>query len=120
MTRLNKIVVFALIFVCSTSGYAQLSNEKWGDIINKKDAAWFATKEAHEIAENVLLYQRDIGGWPKNIQMQNPLTDEEKKQLIALKSSSKGVTTDNKATTQEMLFLSKMYAQIHDRSVKKH
>ncbi len=51
--------------------------------------------------------------------MQNPLTEVEKQKLIALKSSTKDVTTDNGATYQEMLFLSKMYAQVQDERYKK-
>jgi pectinesterase len=118
MTKLKTTIVFALIFALSTSSYAQLSTEKWANIINKKDPAWFATNEAKEVAENVLLYQRNIGGWPKNIQMQNPLSEVEKQKLIALKADAKGLTTDNKATSQEMLFLSKMYAQVPDERYK--
>ena len=72
--------------VLNTTIYAQVSKQKWPDIIKQIRAAWFATDEAKAIAENVLLYQRNIGGWPKNIQMQNPLTAVEKQNLIALKS----------------------------------
>ncbi|SHG17511.1 pectate lyase, PelA/Pel-15E family [Flavobacterium fluvii] len=118
MNKLKTTIVFAL-FALSTSIYAQANKQKWPDIVNKTDAAWFATAEAKQIAENVLLYQRNIGGWPKNIQMQNPLTEVEKQKLIALKPDTKEVTTDNKATTQEMLFLSKMYAQTPDERYKK-
>ncbi|WP_243400338.1 pectate lyase [Flavobacterium alvei] len=118
MKKLKTALVFALILVLNTTIYAQVSNKKWPDIINKSEPAWFATAEAKAVAENVLLYQRNIGGWPKNIQMQNPLSEVEKQKLIALKPDTKEITTDNRATTQEMLFLSKMYAQTPDERYK--
>ena len=119
MKKIITTIVFSLIFVLNTSIYAQVHDQKWASIIKEKESAWFASNEAKQIAENVLLYQRNIGGWPKNIQMQNPLTEVEKQKLIALKSSTKDVTTDNGATYQEMLFLSKMYAQVQDERYQK-
>src|SRR4051794_36403389 len=32
----------------------------------KKPEAWFTTGEAKRIAGNILSYQSDLGGWPKN------------------------------------------------------
>ncbi|WP_269242444.1 pectate lyase [Flavobacterium limnophilum] len=119
MNKLKETIILALLFVMSTSSYAQLSQEKWSEIITKKEPAWFATREAYDVAENVLLYQRNIGGWPKNIEMHAPLTNQDKQKLIELKSDTKEITTDNKATTQEMLFLSKMYAQTNDERYSK-
>ncbi len=97
---------------------AQNTYKNWSDIIRKNDASWFGTDEAKKIAENVMLYQRNIGGWPKNIQMQNELTPAEKKDLLVIKKTTKETTTDNGATTQEMLFMSKMYAQVKDERYK--
>jgi len=119
MKKLKIIIIFTLIFVLKTSINAQVHDQKWASIIKDKESTWFASNEAKQIAENVLLYQRNIGGWPKNIQMQNPLSEVEKQKLIALKSDTKDVTTDNGATYQEMLFLSKMYAQIQDERYQK-
>jgi len=114
MNKLKTTIVLVLLFALNTGVYAQL-DVKWEKLIITQPASWFATREAYDIAENVLLYQRNIGGWPKNIQMQEPLSDEEKQKLLSLKTETKELTTDNKATTQEMLYLSKMYAQIHDQ-----
>ncbi|WP_239452975.1 pectate lyase [Flavobacterium tistrianum] len=100
--------------LCSFAVNAQNTYKRWPDIIRKNDAAWFATEDAKRVAENVLLYQRDIGGWPKNIQMQDELTEKKKKDLIALKKTAIETTTDNGATCQEMLFMSRMYAQVKD------
>jgi len=108
----KQIILFFCL--CSFAVKAQNTYKRWSEIIRKNDASWFVSAEAKKIAENVLLYQRDIGGWPKNIQMQDELTEKQKKDLIALKKTAVETTTDNGATCQEMLFMSKMYAQIKD------
>ena len=117
MIQLKKYIVLVLFSICFAVN-AQNTYKNWPDIIRKNDAGWFGTEEAKKIAENVLLYQRDIGGWPKNIQMQQELTLQQKKDLLALKKSTKEITTDNSATCQEMLFMSKIYAQVKDERYK--
>jgi pectinesterase len=114
MKNFKIIFFFSALFLFAISVNAQVLNKAWKNIINEQDALWFASAEAKIIAENVLLYQRDIGGWPKNIQMHKPLSEEKKAALIAIKTIGKGATTDNGATIQEMYFLSKMYSQTQD------
>ena len=97
---------------------AQILDKSWRELIHKSEDAWFASDEAKLIAENVLLYQRDIGGWPKNIQMHKSLSNNEKDELKTIQSSTKDVTTDNGATTQEMLFLSKVNRHHPDERYK--
>lgn len=113
MIQFKKHIVLFLC-LCSFAVKSQNTYKRWSEIIRKNDASWFASAEAKKIAENVLLYQRDIGGWPKNIQMQDELTEKQKKDLIALKKTAVETTTDNGATCQEMLFMSKMYTQVKD------
>src|SRR4051794_26602002 len=48
----------------------------WRDAL-KQPATWFASAEAVRIADNLLLYQHDIGGWDKNIDMAQPLGPKE-------------------------------------------
>lgn len=117
ITKITFAFVFFLAFnLCSQ---AQVLNKKWKNLIVQASDDWFATNEAKSIAENVLLYQREIGGWPKNIQMQTLLSEEEKHNLLSIKNTTKGCTTDNGATIQEILFLSKMYGQVPDERYKK-
>lgn len=119
MNYLNKIIAMVFVaFVLSTSTMAQVLDKSWSKIIELNEGEWFASKEAIAIAENVLLYQRNIGGWPKNTQMQKPLSEKEKAELLVLKSSTKDVTTDNGATYGEMIYLSKMYRQVPDERYK--
>lgn len=112
-------VLCLIICAMTVTVNAQVLDKSWKTIIEKMDADWYGTKEAKVIAENVLLYQRNIGGWPKNIQMQKPLSSKEKKELLELKSSPKGCTTDNGATYLEMEFLSNMYRKVPDERYKK-
>jgi len=109
-----KKQIMLFLCLCSFAVNAQNTYKRWSDVIRKSDVAWFANADAKRVAENVLLYQRDIGGWPKNIQMQDELTEKQKKDLIALKKTAVETTTDNGATCQEMLFMSRMYAQVKD------
>ncbi|SNR31000.1 pectate lyase [Lutibacter flavus] len=119
INNIKSICFYALFLIIVTNVQSQVHNKKWESITNKEEGSWFASNEAKEIAENVLLYQRNIGGWEKNIQMHKPLSDDEKQELIDLKNSTKGCTTDNGATYQEMIFLSKMYRQVPDERYKK-
>ena len=108
---MKKIAVLFFLFLGISKGQAQDLKVTWKEIVNRKDEAWFQSKEAQEIGENVLLFQRNIGAWPKNIQMQEPLSAKQKADLLALKPSTKDCTIDNGATTMEMLFLSKIYKE---------
>ncbi|MBX2918942.1 MAG: pectate lyase [Ferruginibacter sp.] len=67
------------------------------------------------IAENMLLYQRSNGGWPKHFQgdkkvdYNRVLTDAEKVELISGYAEGKDATIDNGATTKEIRYLAKAY-----------
>ncbi|WP_255510435.1 pectate lyase [Flavobacterium sp. GSA192] len=113
------IMILFCFFLAGINMNAQVLDKSWKSITEIKDESWFASAEAKAVAENVLLYQRNIGGWPKNTQMQKPLSDAQKKELLALKTSTEGCTTDNGGTVQEMLFLSKINKQQPDVSYQK-
>ena len=113
-----KFFLKGLCILVSISVTAQVHTKSWKQITESNDQKWYASEEAAQVAENVLLYQRNIGGWPKNIQMQQSLLEEEKKKLVLLKSEPKDCTIDNGATCQEMLFLSKIYSKNPDERYK--
>ncbi len=94
--------------------YLQVNDPSWRILVYDSPDEWFGSEEAIVIAENVLLYQFEIGGWPKNTQMQKTLTEEEKQEIIAQKPTNVGATTDNGATVMEMDFLSKVYRHTHE------
>jgi PelA/Pel-15E family pectate lyase len=67
------------------------------------------------VAENMLVYQRAIGGWPKavneiKVDYTKTLTDSEKKTILA-DSMHIDATIDNNATTREIRYLVKAYKQ---------
>lgn len=72
-------------------------------------AEWYGTSEALRIADNVLLYQRNTGGWYKNIDMAEPLTDIQKNILLGQKKEPYDSTIDNNATTTQIQYLARVY-----------
>ncbi|MBW0177482.1 pectate lyase [Sediminibacterium sp.] len=69
-------------------------------------------------AENMLLYQRAVGGWPKavgevKVDYTKQLSEAEKKRTLA-DSLRKDATIDNSATTKEIRFLINAYKQTGD------
>jgi PelA/Pel-15E family pectate lyase len=71
-------------------------------------AAWYATPEAVRIADNLLLYQRGTGGWPKNLDMTSVLTPAERARLEADRRLTNS-TIDNGATTTEIQVLARVF-----------
>ncbi|WP_162416792.1 pectate lyase [Cyclobacterium roseum] len=82
----------------------------WNEILDQQ-ASWYGTDQASQIAENILLYQKENGGWYKNIDMSEALTDTEKESLMAEKSNSMGTTLDNDAGFIQMEYLAKVYRE---------
>lgn len=79
----------------------------WGRCLSQR-AEFYATDEAVRIADNVLLYQRDTGGWQKNIEMANILGEQDKAKLRKAKSRDDS-TLDNGATHTQIRYLAKVY-----------
>ena len=85
--------------------------------VNEPDVSSVTTGNTDPIAENMLLYQRANGGWPKHFQgdkkvdYKHQLTGEEKLQLVAGYAAGIDATIDNDATTREIKYLSKIYKQ---------
>src|SRR5829696_2840470 len=81
----------------------------------KQAPEWYAGAEALRIADNVLLYQRSSGGWPKNIDMGKPLDDGDRAALLRQKKKNDS-TIDNGATYTQLSFLARVYtAQKQER-----
>jgi PelA/Pel-15E family pectate lyase len=79
----------------------------WNDVTKQKPL-WYQTDEAARIADQVLLYQKDTGGWEKNLDMAAILTQKEKETLAAKKSDISETTIDNKATYTQIAYLGKV------------
>lgn len=81
----------------------------WADAHNKADE-WYSSAEALRIADNVVLYQRESGGWPKNIDMGKPFDESERPTLLAQKKETDS-TIDNGATYTQLSFLARVYTK---------
>ena len=73
------------------------------------DPQFFKTNEARRIGDQLLLYQRVTGGWPKNIDMARELNEEERTKVLNDKNRKDDSTIDNNATTMQMKFLARLY-----------
>src|SRR5436190_19104988 len=80
---------------------------EWRHALNQP-RAWYATPAAVTIADNLLLYQRKSGGWPKNIDMAAPLNESGRAELGRQKSEV-DATIDNGATYSQLIFLARVF-----------
>jgi PelA/Pel-15E family pectate lyase len=101
----TKIMTISILFLC---GAATASAISWNACLSQK-ASWYGTPEALRVAGNLLLYQRNSGGWPKNINMAAVLDDAGKAALLKQKTETDS-TIDNNATCRQLQFLARVYA----------
>ncbi|UAY53389.1 pectate lyase [Ferruginibacter albus] len=77
----------------------------------------YAATQIKEIADNILLYQKNNGGWPKNYDMRAILTEQEKQKLLAAKTDT-NTTFDNSTTHSHVACLARVYYVIKDGRYK--
>ena len=81
-----------------------------GNIIQpKQNQARYKETEVTNIADNILLYQRNNGGWPKNYDMQAILLPEQVDSLLKTKDQQH-TTFDNSTTYTHIEYLAKAYS----------
>jgi len=80
-----------------------------GNIIQpKSNQLKYKESEITKIADNILIYQRDNGGWPKNYDMQAILTNEQVDSLVKTKNKFH-TTFDNSTTYTHINYLAQVY-----------
>ena len=79
----------------------------WNDVL-KQSSSWYQTDEAARIADQVILYQKENGGWEKNIDMAAMLTQKEKDDLVSKRSEISETTIDNRTSYTQVAFLGKI------------
>jgi len=79
---------------------------RWSEV-NRQPAEWYASAEARAVAESILLYQTDSGGWPKNRDMTAP---PDAAFLAETKFDHRAPTIDNDATFTQIRFLARVLA----------
>ena len=65
---------------------------KWTSMAPKLGDDFFATPEAARIGDNLLFYQHPSGGWPKNLQLHDELTDDMRKRIEKMKLKKRYAT----------------------------
>lgn len=124
-TRGIPLKIFAL-FV-TLIGALPVQALTWRQCQNQPDD-WYKSEDAMRIADDVLLYQAEIGGWYKNDNSAHPsghaateeLSSPQKKEhKVALLARKYPCTLDNDATHTEMRFLAKVHAATKSERYKK-
>ena len=120
----SKTLASALALALTTSNAALAQGSGKGDKGKKKvnwptfaknaDDAFMGTAEAARVGDNLLFYQHETGGWPKNMRLQDPLTDNVRKKVDEMKKGKRYATIDNKGTTTEIIYLSRLYNATKD------
>lgn len=111
--RKNIIVILMMaLFAASHTAKAQ---QAFKNIAKETSPEFFQSDEAKRVGDQILLYQRVTGGWPKNIDMAKPLSDDQRAKVLADKQKQDDSTTDNGATTTQMIFLARLYQQTKDK-----
>jgi len=95
------------LFALAAASHAQGQAIPWKRCLNQKPE-FYATEQAVRIADNLLLYQRDSGGWPKNIDMASALNEQDKAKLCKEKTRNDAIL-DNGATRSQMRYLAMVY-----------
>lgn len=92
--------------------------EKTNIIFAKPNQPQYKSNELKEIGDNILLYQKANGGWPKNYDIFVILTPGQKDSLVKAKEIL-NTTFDNGTTYTHVAALSKIYTATGDEKYKK-
>ncbi|MBI3111939.1 MAG: pectate lyase, partial [Ignavibacteriales bacterium] len=97
------------------------SSHHWYDIQDEdriitpeKDQQRYAPSEIRMIADNILLFQKSNGGWPKNYDMLALLTPEQREAVLRAKEEL-NTGFDNGATYTQVEYLAKAFAATSDK-----
>lgn len=99
------------VFLATTLPFVAAAKEKPDPKWLKQPDAWYAGSEASVIAANILSFQAESGGWPKNL-------DTFGRSKKPGESGDFRATFDNSATTTELRFLAKVLARRDDKSIR--
>ena len=137
MNTHKKIVLANLVIILLFAGYSAISpqtkgkeknisypdvsgffnsSHHWYDIFNEEnvinalpDQPKYKASDVAGIADNILLYQKNNGGWPKNYDMLAILTDNQKDSLLKVKGVY-NTTFDNWTTHSHVEYLAQAFA----------
>ncbi len=114
MKKVKRCIVTGLLCLVAVAIAAGAQGQKnpaevisWSRCLSQR-TEFYATDQAVRIADNVLLYQRNTGGWQKGVDMARVLGEQDKAKLRKAKSR-KDSTLDNGATHTQIRYLAKVY-----------
>jgi PelA/Pel-15E family pectate lyase len=119
LLMIRRIQLVLLVIACvavQSDTFSQSNHVAWRDALKQKPD-WNASDEAARIADNLLIYQRNSGGWPKNIDMSSPLSDDERAKVSTQKNEIDS-TIDNSATYSQLIFLARVFTARHTESYR--
>ena len=100
----------------NNGGHLTQTPINWRNALRQR-ADWYGSAEAVRVADNVLLYQRDSGGWPKNTDMAKALSAGERAELIENKDHTDS-TIDNGATYTQLEYLARVFTATKEERFK--
>ena len=127
----RNYLLFLIVFVLSNAFINAQSNKKDADVITTKpfgdsERHWYGIKDPinlvdpvpnqpkypesdyTKIADNMILFQRANGGWPKNYDMKAILTPEQVEKVASTKAILH-TTFDNETTYTHVYYLAQVY-----------
>lgn len=113
---MNRIAIYVAVIILCCAPLSRASAQKvevavasikWHDSLKQKPE-WYSSDEALRIADNVLLYQHETGGWSKNIDMAGALTEQEKAGILKLKGETDS-NIDNGSTFTQLAYVALVY-----------
>ncbi len=138
---LKRVLIISVMALCVHSPFAQVneqsqefspislkpfsdSSRHWygihddSNVINPSlNQPKYKETEITKIADNILLYQRDNGGWPKNYDVQAILTPKQADSLVKTKYQVH-TTFDNSTTYTHVDYLAKVFTVTHIEKYK--
>jgi beta-galactosidase len=105
----NDLRALLAMVALSSGSWLWAATPNWKGVLSQPED-WYGSEEAVRLADTVLLYQTDSGGWPKNTEMTEPPGDAYGKRS----DSERAPTIDNSATTRPLLFLAQVHAANSD------
>lgn len=115
--RFPSALILILSIFCCIPINAQEEAVSWREALSQ-NGEWYSGNEAKRIGDNVLLFQRENGGWVKNLDMAVKMDKVEQDKLKKLKTSNLGTTIDNNATFTQIRFLGRVYRSTGDKRYK--
>ena len=112
-----KVKILKKVFLCLSVfflGADVMYSQTLQRYISHPDSMFYRSSEALRIGDQIVLWQRETGGWPKNTDMVAPMSDSLKNEVVGQKMRRNDSTTDNGATYQQLFFLAHLYRNTHE------